>query len=71
MHNDLKTIGTFPMQFIITVYGLLAVDTHMQNRIDLHLKKNITQKKVHANMLNTLFNSCLTYKREHTRFMHK
>ena len=39
MHNDLKTIGTFPMQFIITVYGLLAVDTHMQNRIDLHLKK--------------------------------
>ena len=39
MHNELKTIGTFPMQFIITVYGLFAVDTHIPNRIDLNLKK--------------------------------
>ena len=53
MHNELKTIGTFPMQFIITVYGLFAIDTHIPNRIDLNLKKNITQKNVHADMLNT------------------
>lgn len=70
MHNELKTIGTFPMQFIITVYGLLAVDTHMPNRIDLNLKKKHYAEKCPCRYVKHMINLNLTYKKEHTRFMH-